>query len=176
MVSWDELRQATLNPAWKKLCPEMVWDFKGIQEVEHTTETSVELRHYKQATEMCEELAQQLELKVDTSDINEHFASHDALIKLELMDPDTEQFENIHRHIYNMSSYKAIYDEKKHVTTQSTLNTFVRCRPQNIRRRPLVVNIRREAGRVYHTKGSLCTIIPLQCKHFLLHLGQGPHQ
>ncbi|KAJ8878925.1 hypothetical protein PR048_019528 [Dryococelus australis] len=47
------------------------------------------------------------------------------------MVPETEWFENGSRHIKNdMYSYKTIY-ERKRVTTQSTLETFVRCRTQN---------------------------------------------
>lgn len=49
-----------------------------------------------------------------------------ALAKLESMDPNTERFENVRRRIHaDMSSYKVIYDDKKRVTTQSTVD--VRC-------------------------------------------------
>jgi hypothetical protein len=43
-----------------------------------------------------------------------------ALAKLELMDPNTERFENVSRCIHSDMS----------VTTQSTLDMFVRCRSQ----------------------------------------------
>ncbi|KAJ8888918.1 hypothetical protein PR048_008412 [Dryococelus australis] len=48
-------------------CPVKVWDFKGFQEGEQTTETSAELRQYQQAMETYVELAQLLELEVDTA-------------------------------------------------------------------------------------------------------------
>jgi hypothetical protein len=53
---------------------------------------------------------------------------NDIIFRLESMDPNTERFENVSHHIhYHMSSYKAIYNDKKGVTTQSTLDMFVRC-------------------------------------------------
>ena len=165
-VAWDEVKQTTMNAVWKKLCPEMVDDFRCLTEPEEQVQ---------QATETCVNLAQQLELEVDNGDINELLLSNDeeltnddliqleafrnseentelcdvptpiekkfsikglaeafnlideALSKLEAMDSNTERFENVNRRINSdMSIYKAIYDEKKQATRQSTLDMFMR--------------------------------------------------
>ena len=86
-----------------------------------------EFRNSEENTELCD-VPTPVEKKFSTKGLAEAFNLIDeALSKLEVMDSNTKQFENVNRHINSdMSIYKAIYNEKKRATRQSTLDMFMR--------------------------------------------------
>ncbi|MEE6509355.1 hypothetical protein FKM82_025734 [Ascaphus truei] len=75
--AWNEVKQSNLNGVWRNLCPDFVSDVQGL------TETVAEV------TETVVQMARDLNLEVETEDIEELLASHSN----ELSNEDLMQLE-----------------------------------------------------------------------------------
>ncbi|MEE6514568.1 hypothetical protein FKM82_022831 [Ascaphus truei] len=75
--AWNEVKQSNLKGVWRNLCPDFVSDVQGL------TETVAEV------TETVVQMARDLNLEVETEDIEELLASHSN----ELSNEDLMQFE-----------------------------------------------------------------------------------
>ena len=97
---------------------------------ELTNDDFIQLETFQNSEENTElyDVPTPIKKKFSTKGLAEAFNLIDeALSKLEAMDSNTERFENVNRCINSdMSIYKAIYDEKKRATRQSTLDMFMR--------------------------------------------------
>ncbi|XP_045137247.1 tigger transposable element-derived protein 1-like [Portunus trituberculatus] len=133
-TTWREVTTTCMNAVWKKLCPQVVHDFTGFENIQQEQEEVVD---------NLISMSEKLELELEEQDFTEFFDDHDkelsndelrelekqrkeaALANFEEEDPNEERHAKVSAAVHDeFKCYRIIYEEKKKAVSKSSLHWF----------------------------------------------------